>query len=761
LVGNYEFAVCISRFVQRLIIDKLVIDPRAILVLAAIARVQMPSRITEIENVLLHFVANPTLSDPLLVFLFNLEDQLICARLIRAMASLPFRSPSFADQFSQIAEKVNIKESKLSVKFSDASDFLAQMRDCDYASGEFLKAAAQFLAKNSHLFRDPDVFLPFVKLCQDNLLIAELRARRAPAAGEFGQAVMSIKVGDGTCSVRKVSFPVTSHFLSLEHWFNCNVKDIDSDAIHIAYSEDTTLAKIVPNSECSSSSPAKQALLFRAYNIANYERYRFHIGEHVFSAADSPFEAASVANSQRSPFGTPFVSLSPGDANRCDFFVPVIEAQETKNLLDVLEVVHQMFPALDMENDKLAKRISAKSCPVGESIGRSSPHWSIVFHYPFLFPLNTRLLFVQLSTFDVAVALSIYHKHFEEHGRKIECTKLNLMVDRATLFDDGITIFQRLGATPMPFEIRFRAEPAVGVGPTHEFFTLFAESLCCSSLHLWRNDSSEEFVFNANGLFPRPDACPGHLRVVGTLCAKAFAMGTVVPFDFNPAFFKLARGETVEIGEVDPALAWALNCRAGLVDLPFTYPGIPTISVGPYPDVTPANVDEYVESVREFTVGGHMACLVSAFEQGFSSVVAWKAMVIFSDEELCQIIRGTLREFTRQEMKDNVIAAHGYQNDSPQIEMLFDVLLEFDDRDRSLFVRFATRSLPLGQLGSLDPKLTVALRVPQNEASPDASLPSVMTCANYLKLPEYSTKEILRERLRYAISEGQRRFDMT
>ena len=36
----------------------------------------------------------------------------------------------------------------------------------------------------------------------------------------------------------------------------------------------------------------------------------------------------------------------------------------------------------------------------------------------------------------------------------------------------------------------------------------------------------------------------------------------------------------------------------------------------------------------------------------------------------------------------------------------------------------------------------------------DIYLPSVMTCANYLKLPRYSSKEIMRERFNYAITEG-------
>nr|GEY23949.1 E3 ubiquitin-protein ligase UPL3-like [Tanacetum cinerariifolium] len=43
----------------------------------------------------------------------------------------------------------------------------------------------------------------------------------------------------------------------------------------------------------------------------------------------------------------------------------------------------------------------------------------------------------------------------------------------------------------------------------------------------------------------------------------------------------------------------------------------------------------------------------------------------------------------------------------------------------------------------------------------DDDLPSVMTCANYLKLPSYSTKEIMHKQLLYAISEGQGSFDLS
>ena len=43
----------------------------------------------------------------------------------------------------------------------------------------------------------------------------------------------------------------------------------------------------------------------------------------------------------------------------------------------------------------------------------------------------------------------------------------------------------------------------------------------------------------------------------------------------------------------------------------------------------------------------------------------------------------------------------------------------------------------------------------------DHELPSVITCANHLKLPPYSCKAVLKERLLYAIREGSVSFDLS
>jgi len=76
------------------------------------------------------------------------------------------------------------------------------------------------------------------------------------------------------------------------------------------------------------------------------------------------------------------------------------------------------------------------------------------------------------------------------------------------------------------------------------------------------------------------------------------------------------------------------------------------------------------------------------------------------------------------------------------------------------FLKFVTGSprLPVGGLARLTPRLTIVRKSPEEGISPDAYLPSVMTCANYVKLPDYSTKEVMKQRLLTAIHEGQGAF---
>jgi len=58
--------------------------------------------------------------------------------------------------------------------------------------------------------------------------------------------------------------------------------------------------------------------------------------------------------------------------------------------------------------------------------------------------------------------------------------------------------------------------------------------------------------------------------------------------------------------------------------------------------------------------------------------------------------------------------------------------------------------------------MTVVLKKPLNQSeSPNSILPSVMTCQNYVKMPDYTSYEILKQRFDYAIHEGKGSFTLS
>ncbi len=61
----------------------------------------------------------------------------------------------------------------------------------------------------------------------------------------------------------------------------------------------------------------------------------------------------------------------------------------------------------------------------------------------------------------------------------------------------------------------------------------------------------------------------------------------------------------------------------------------------------------------------------------------------------------------------------------------------------------------------LNPPLTVVRKPHEAPLTADDYLPSVMTCVNYLKLPEYSSKKVMGEKIVVAMREGVGSFHLS
>jgi E3 ubiquitin-protein ligase TRIP12 len=128
--------------------------------------------------------------------------------------------------------------------------------------------------------------------------------------------------------------------------------------------------------------------------------------------------------------------------------------------------------------------------------------------------------------------------------------------------------------------------------------------------------------------------------------------------------------------------------------------------------------------------------------------------------ELVSLFGTSEEDWSLSTLADTIKADHGFTIESKSVQYLLEILSEMDNSQRREFLQFTTGSprLPIGGWKALRPVFTVVRKVPESSLSPDDYLPSVMTCANYLKMPEYSSKEIMRQKLEISMKEGQNSF---
>ncbi|XP_062863378.1 E3 ubiquitin-protein ligase HECTD1 isoform X6 [Trichomycterus rosablanca] len=168
--------------------------------------------------------------------------------------------------------------------------------------------------------------------------------------------------------------------------------------------------------------------------------------------------------------------------------------------------------------------------------------------------------------------------------------------------------------------------------------------------------------------------------------------------------------------------------------------------------VTLDNAEEYVELMFDFCMHTGIQKQMEAFREGFNKVFPMEKLSSFSHNEVQMILCGNQSpSWTAEDIVNYTEPKLGYTRDSPGFMRFVRVLCGMSSDERKAFLQFTTgcSTLPPGGLANLHPRLTIVRKVDAT----DASYPSVNTCVHYLKLPEYSSEEIMRERLLAATME--------
>ncbi|KDR80639.1 hypothetical protein GALMADRAFT_240990 [Galerina marginata CBS 339.88] len=483
---------------------------------------------------------------------------------------------------------------------------------------------------------------------------------------------------------------------------------------------------------------------------------------------------------------------------------------DKRNLQDSVFVNNKLTAKLTRQLEE--PMIVASSC---------LPDWALDLpqHFPFLFPFATRYNFLQSTSFGYARLILKWQSQQtrgQDTSRRDDgigflgrLQRQKVRISRKHILESAVKVFELYGSSSSILEVEYFEEVGTGLGPTLEFYSLVSKEFARKDLKLWRDaDASGPGVYvdHPNGLYPAPISREDILndggqkrthilRVIGQFVAKAMLDSRIIDLSFNKIFLKLVLGEdvpltiaTLRLVDVDLANSLAqvqslaannsspkdkLAQKVAMIErvnvedlaLDFTIPGydIELRPNGRDISVTSENVNEYVTEVLDAILGKGTVVQAKAFRDGFSKVFPIADLRAFSSDELVMLFGNSEEDWATETLSEALKADHGFNVESKAIRDLIDIMSEYDPSTRRAYLQFITGSpkLPIGGFRGLNPPLTVVRKPHEAPLTADDYLPSVMTCVNYLKLPEYSSKRVMKEKLQTAMLEGVGSFHLS
>ncbi|ELP90164.1 ubiquitin protein ligase, putative [Entamoeba invadens IP1] len=310
-------------------------------------------------------------------------------------------------------------------------------------------------------------------------------------------------------------------------------------------------------------------------------------------------------------------------------------------------------------------------------------------------------------------------------------------------------------------KVRFENETGEDVGGLlRECYALALEDIVDEKTLLFRVE---------NGVL-EPDlmSSPELMMFVGKLIGKMICDNMTLNLRFSLTFLRMLLGKRTEVEDlkvVDPEfykqMQNVLNSDVSAWGLTFVYDEKRGDKVEEVKlkegdlEVNESNKKEYIELLVQYKYNTKYAKQVEWFGKGLFSVLAVDKVKMFEEKELEKVFCG--EEFDVKELKKNCVY-ESYNEESLQVVWFWSVLEEMNQLLRNKVLQFVTGS-PNSPIGGFQ-KLVDADGHPLpfmicsiKYDNPDEKLPTAHTCINRLDLPNYSNKEILKEKLLYAISE--------
>eukprot|EP00057_Strongylocentrotus_purpuratus_P031372 XP_784421.2 PREDICTED: E3 ubiquitin-protein ligase HERC2 [Strongylocentrotus purpuratus] len=187
------------------------------------------------------------------------------------------------------------------------------------------------------------------------------------------------------------------------------------------------------------------------------------------------------------------------------------------------------------------------------------------------------------------------------------------------------------------------------------------------------------------------------------------------------------------------------------MDMPYSTPSATGQDVPlntKYARITADNRMEYVRAALNYRLS-EFDDQVQWVREGMARVIPVPLLSLFTGSELETMVCGS--PDIPLDLLKSVATYKGIDATAPLVTWFWEIMEDFTNNERSLFLRFVWGRTRLPRTIADFRGRDFVLQVLDKYNPPDHFLPESYTCFFLLKLPRYSCREVLREKLKYAI----------
>ncbi|XP_017772086.1 PREDICTED: ubiquitin-protein ligase E3A isoform X2 [Nicrophorus vespilloides] len=346
---------------------------------------------------------------------------------------------------------------------------------------------------------------------------------------------------------------------------------------------------------------------------------------------------------------------------------------------------------------------------------------------------------------------------------------LRLRVRREHIIDDALVALEMV-ALENPIDLKkqlvveFEGEQGIDEGGvSKEFFQLVVEEIFNPdyAMFTFQNDSQTTW-FN-----PTSFETESQFTLIGVVLGLAIYNNVILSVNFPMVLYRKLmgkKGSFEDLAEWNPTLYNSLKqlleyteddiedvfmqtFRVSYQDVFGTLLHHDLMENGDQTAVNQNNKREFVKLYADFLLNKSVEKQFKAFYKGFQMVVDESPLeMLFRPEEVELLICGS-KNFDFIELENATEYDGGYTNSTLIVRHFWSVVHAFSSEEQRKLLQFTTGSdrVPIGGLSKL--KMVIARNGPDSDR-----LPTAHTCFNVLLLPEYLTKEKLKDRLIKAIN---------